>query len=309
MSTGIKVFAPATVANVAVGFDVLGFAIDKPGDELILRLTDKPGVRITKITGSKKQLPTDPQKNTAGVAAISLLKHLNTQQGIEMEIHKKMPIGSGLGSSAASAAAAVVGINHLLKNPLSKRDLIPFAVDGEQIASGAYHADNVAPSIIGGIVFIRDNSTFDLHRLPVPPGLFATVVYPHINILTKDARNALSENVTLKNCIEQTGNLGGFIIGLFNSNIGLIEQSLHDAIIEPQRAHLIPGFSDVKKAALENGAMGCSISGAGPSIFALSMNSLKAEQAGVAMKNAFLQHGIESTTYISMINQDGARVM
>lgn len=307
MRAGIKVFAPATVANVACGFDLLGFAIDKPGDEIIARFSDKPGLRIAKITGAKGKLPYEIEQNTAGFAAQKLLEHLgDTSIGIELEIHKKMPFSSGLGSSAASAVAGVMAVNELLKRPLEKRDLLQFAVLGEQIADGAYHADNVAPSLLGGMILIRDNATLDVHRLHLPKGLYATVVHPQIQIKTKDARDVLSDIVSLKKCIAQNGNIAGFIVGLYNSDIDLISRSLEDKIIEPQRAKLIPHFYDVKNNVLEAGALGCSISGAGPSIFALSANSLIAENVGEAMKKVFKQAKIENQVYISPINQQGA---
>ncbi len=307
MKAGIKVFAPATVANVAVGFDILGFALEKPGDEIIARFSDTPGLRITKVTGAKGKLPLDIQKNTAGFAALKLLEYLGEEQrGIELEIHKKMPFGSGLGSSAASAAGGVVAVNELLRRPLEKRELLPFAVLGEQIADGAYHADNVAPSLIGGMILIRSNETLDIHRLPVPAGIHATVIYPHVEILTKDARNVLSNTVTLKQCIQQTGNIAGFLAGLYQSDLELIARSLNDVIIEPQRARLIPHFQEVKEAALKAGVLGCSISGAGPSIFALSANSMAAEEAGLAMKRVFEEAKIPSDLFVSPINQEGA---
>lgn len=307
MKAGIKVFAPATVANVAVGFDILGFALEKPGDEIIARFSDTPGLRITKITGASGKLPLDIQKNTAGFAALKLLEHLGEEKrGIELEIHKKMPFGSGLGSSAASAAGGVMAINELLHRPLEKRDLLPFAVLGEQVADGAYHADNVAPSLIGGMILIRSNETLDVHRLPVPEGIHATVIYPHVEILTKDARSVLSDTVSLKQCIYQNGNMAGLLVGLYQSDFGLIGRSLNDVVIEPQRARLIPHFYEVKEAALSAGALGCSISGAGPSIFALSVNSLIAEEIGIAMKRIFDNAGIGNDLFVSPINQEGA---
>lgn len=307
MNSGIKVFAPASVANVACGFDVLGFALNEPGDEIIARFSDLPGFRISKITGDEGRLPLTVSKNTAGFAALKLLEYLGEEsRGIEIEIHKKMPFGSGLGSSAASSVAGVMAINELLKRPLSKKELLPFAVLGEQIADGAYHADNVAPSLLGGIIMIRDNMSLDVHRLPVPKGLYASVIYPHIEILTKSARNILSKNVSLKNCIQQTGNFGGFIVGLYNSDFDLIKRSLNDVLIEPQRSELIPHFVDIKCAALDSGALGCSISGAGPSIFALSQNSLIAEKVGLEMKSICDQYDIKSDLFISSINQNGA---
>lgn len=307
MRSGLKVFAPASVANVACGYDLLGFALEKPGDEIIVRFSDTPGLRITKITGTKKKLPLEVEKNTAGYAATKFLEHIGELgKGIEMEIHKKMPFGSGLGSSAASAVAGVMAVNELFRRPLTKRELLPFAVQGEQIADGSYHADNVAPSLLGGMIFIRDNATLDVHRLPFIRGIHAAVVYPHIEILTKDARDVLSDQVSLQQSIEQNGNLGALIVGFYNSDIELIGRSIKDVIIEPQRAQLIPHFYQVKEAALKEDALGCSISGAGPSIFALCANSLKAEQAGAAMQKVFVDHGIECDLFISKINQQGA---
>lgn len=303
---GIKVFAPASVANVACGFDILGFALEKPGDEIIVQFSDTPGFRITSILGAKGKLPTDPMKNTAGFAAYKLLEHLGVlDMGIEMEIHKKMPFGSGLGSSAASAAGGVFAINELLGSPLQKKDLLPFAVLGEQIADGAYHADNVAPSLLGGMVLIRNNQDLDVHRLHIPQNIFASVVYPHIEILTKDARQILSDTVPLHKVIEQTGNLGALVLGLYTGDFDLIGRSLKDVIIEPQRARLIPHFQDVKDAAYTAGALGCSISGAGPSIFALSANTLIAENVGLAMQKCFQDNRIECELFLSPINQEG----
>ena len=306
-SKGVKVFAPATVANVACGYDLLGFALDKPGDEIIGFLSNKPGVRITNIHGDKGKLSRVTEENTAGLAAQKLLDHLGDPTiGVEMEIYKKMPFGSGMGSSAASAAAGVMLVNELLKRPLEKRELLPFAVLGEQVADGSYHADNVAPSLLGGIIFIRDNASLDIHQVITPPGLYATVVHPKIKILTRDSRNILSDQIKLSQHITQNGNLGGLIIGLHNGDFDLIKRSLQDVVIEPQRAALIPGFYDVQEAALQENVLGCSISGAGPAIFALSDNNLNAENAGEAMQKAFLKHGIESTVYLSKINQEGA---
>ena len=310
MSTGIKVFAPASVANVACGYDILGFAINKPGDEIIGRLSDKPGLRITKITGAKGKLPYDIEKNTASFAAQRVLEHLGeTGRGIEIEIHKKMPFSSGLGSSSASAVAGAMIVNELLRKPLTKRELLHFAVLGEQVADGAYHADNVAPSLLGGMILIRDNASLDVHRIPTPKGLYASVVHPQIKIRTQDARDILSATVTLEQAIEQTGNIAGLIVGMYNSNLDLIARSLNDVMIEPQRAQLIPHFYKVKEAALNAGAMGCSISGAGPSIFAMSSNSLIAERVGEAMHKAFLENGIENNLFISTINNEGAVLM
>lgn len=307
IKTGVKVFAPASIANVAVGYDILGFAIDKPGDEIIVNFSDTPGLKITEIRGAKGKLPFEVLKNTAGFAAQKMLEHIGEERrGLEMKIHKKMPFGSGLGSSAASAAAGVMAVNEILGRPLTKSQMLPFAVLGEQIADGAYHADNVGPSLLGGMQLIRSNETLDIHRLHVPKGLYATVIYPHIKVLTKDSRSILSDQTSLKQCIEQTGNIAGFIVGLYNGDFDLIGRSLQDVIIEPQRAQLIPHFYEVKDAVLEAGALGCSISGAGPSIFALSANSLIAEQVGEVMTRIFTNHKIKNELFISTINQEGA---
>lgn len=304
MSSGIKIFAPASVANVACGYDVLGFALEKPGDEIIIKKTAGKGFKITKITGGK--LPYDPLKNTAGYTALKILEHLGYQDGLEMEIHKKMPFGSGLGSSAASAAGAALAVNTILKKPLSRRELLPFAVLGEQIADGAYHADNVAPSLLGGMVLIRDTATLDYHKIYIPEGIHVVVVHPHIEVLTKDSRGILNDQVSLKDHIIQSANLSGLILGMQTSNFELIRNSLQDIIIEPQRAHLIPRFYDVKNMALAEGALGCSISGAGPSIFALCDNSFIAENIADKMQLIFSEEKINCTVYQSKINKQGA---
>ncbi len=308
MNSGIKVFAPASVANVACGFDVLGFALERPGDEIIGRINpNSKGLRIIKITGDNKKLSYNIMENTAGFSAYKLLEHLNeTNLGIDLELNKKMPFGSGLGSSAASAVAGVMIVNELLKNPLSKRELLPFAVMGEQIADGAFHADNVAPSLLGGMTLIRDTASYDVHRVPVPKGLYVSVLYPHIKVLTKDARSILSDTVSMPQMIRQTGNIAGLMLGCFNGDYELIGRSLEDAVIEPQRAKLIPRFYEVKEAALKAGALGCSISGAGPSTFAISNNSLVAEEVGVAMKNVYNDLKINNDLFLSAINQEGA---
>ncbi len=306
MRAGVKVFAPASVANVACGFDVLGFALEHPGDDIIARPGNQAGLHIVRITGDQGKLPKSIEKNTAGFAAQKLLEHLGAEsEAIELEIHKKMPFGSGLGSSAASAAGAVVAVNELLGRPLCRRDLLPFAVLGEQIADGAYHADNVAPSLLGGIILIRDNETLDFHRIPVPAGIKALVIYPHIEILTKQARDLIEPKVELSSMIKQSGNLAGLITGLFTSNFELIERSLIDHIIEPQRSSLIPYFSEVKSVIMQSGALGCSISGAGPSIFALYKNSVNIDTAAESVTAYLSSKQIGSNYYISNINMAG----
>lgn len=307
MQKSIKVFAPASVANVAVGFDILGFALEKPGDEIIIREGSEPGLKITQITGAKNKLSYDVEKNTAGFAALQLLKHIGEEdRPLEMEIHKKMPFGSGLGSSAASAVAGVYGVNEFLKTGLTKYDILPFAVAGEQIADGAWHADNVAPSLLGGIVLVRDNESLDVKKIHVPNGLQAVVIYPHIEILTKDSRNILKDIVPFKDLIAQTGNLSSFIAALYTSDFEMMRRSLKDVVVEPQRAHLIPLFYEMKSVAYDLGCIGFSISGAGPSMFALCDNSLIAEKIGEAAKKLYTKHKIEVDFYLSKINLEGA---
>ena len=298
---GIKVFAPASVANVAVGYDILGFAIDGPGDEIIARpAVGESGVYITKIHGDKGKLPKETLKNTAGFAGQKVLEHIGAASSarIELEIFKKMPFGSGLGSSAASAVAGAMAVNEIMERPLSKRELLPFAVAGEEVADGAYHADNVAPSLLGGLILIRDNASLDLQSIHIPKGLLALVVYPYINILTKDARNIIADTVPLSHFIAQTGNVASFVLGMQTSNYELIKRSMTDLVIERQRASLIPHFYPIKDAMLHAGALGCSISGAGPSIFGLFNNTLLAEKAQQSIHEILTTHSIEHDFFL-----------
>ena len=309
-SPEIRVFAPATVANVACGYDVLGFAIDAPGDEIVVRHSEKPGLHITKITGDNGKLPKNPAQNTAGVAALDLLKHLGmTDRGIEMEIHKKMPFGSGLGSSAASAVAGAYAVNKLIGEPLSKKQLLPFAMAGEYSADGAWHADNVAPCLLGGIVFIRSNDELDVAQLPAPKNLWAAVVHPDIEILTKVAREIMPRQIQLETSTQQSGNLGGLLCGFFKSDYALIGRSLHDLIAEPHRHRLIPEFYRAKAAAMAAGALGFSISGAGPSVFALCDGEETARKVAAAVAAVFASVPIKATPYVSRINPKGVHVL
>ncbi len=306
----VRVFAPATVANVAVGYDILGFAIDRPGDEIIARLSDTPGLRITKINGTKKKLPMEADKNTASFGALKLLEDLGLQnEGIELEIYKKMPFGSGMGSSAASAAAGVLAVNELLGRPLEKRALAKYAVIGESAADGAIHGDNVIPSLLGGIVLIRDNPSYDFVKLPTPRGLTVFLIYPDIEILTKDARAVLSDQVALGQMISQAGNIAAFVTSLYTSDLELMKRSLKDHVIEPQRAQLIPYFYDLQDIALKNGAMNYTISGAGPSMFGFAQNTLIAENAVTEITKYLESSSIHSTAYMSPINNTGAYKM
>ena len=306
----VRVFAPATVANVAIGYDILGFAIDQPGDEIIARWSETPGLKITKIKGTQKKLPLEPSKNTAGLGALELLKDLGKEDlGIDLEIYKKMPFGSGMGSSAASAAAGVMAVNELLGRPLQKRELAKYAVIGESAADGAIHGDNVIPSLVGGIVLIRDNASYDFIKLPVIRGLSVFLIYPEIEILTKDARAVLSDDVSLNQLILQTGNIASFVASLYTSDLELMKRSLEDYVREPQRAQLIPHFYELQKIALENGAMNYTISGAGPSMFGFAQNTLVAENAAAAITSYLSSKNIYSKHYISPVNTTGAYKM
>ncbi len=306
----VRVFAPATVANVACGYDVLGFAIDKPGDEIVVRFSEEPGLKITQITGDEGKLPYAAEKNTAGVAALALLEHLGKSDlGLEMEIHKKMPFGSGLGSSAASSVGGAFAVNALLGEPLSRKELLPFVMKGELMADGAWHADNVGPSLLGGIVFIRDNESLDVSQLPVPEDLWATVVHPDIEVLTKEAREILPAKIRLSDVTKQVGNLGGLICGLMNDDYSLIGRSIEDVVAEPYRKQLIEGFSEAKAAALAAGALGFSISGAGPSVFALCHGEELAQKVGQAISEVFAGFDREHQVYCSRVNKTGVSVI
>ena len=310
MPKAVRVFAPATVANVCVGFDVLGFALEEPGDEIVARRGEVPGLRITQIHGAKKDLPKDITKNTAGFGSYELLKDLGLQdEPIELEIYKKMPFGSGMGSSAASAAAGVLAINELLGRPLSKDELVKYAVIGESAADGAIHGDNVIPALCGGMVLIRDNASFDFIKLPVPSGLTVVLIYPEIEILTKEARAVLSKDVSLDQMIKQTGNIASFVASLYLNNLDLMAKSLRDHVIEPQRSSLIPYFYEMQRIALENGAMNYSISGAGPSMFAFCQNTLIAEAVSTSVTAFLSSREIQAHAYHSAINTKGAFLM
>jgi homoserine kinase len=303
----VGVFAPATVANVASGFDVLGFALEEPGDIVIVRRAKTPGVRIAAVTGDDGRLPREPERNTAGVAVAGLLERLGQPFGVEVELHKRMPLASGLGSSAASAVASVFAANLLAGSPLDRRELLPFAMEAERVACGSAHADNVAPSLLGGFVLIRSYHPLDVVCLPVPASLFAAVVHPHIEVRTEDARRLLKRDIRLTHAVEQWGNLAGLVASLFAGDLGLLSRCLKDVVAEPVRSLLIPGFPSVKQAALDAGALGCSISGSGPSVFALCSSAPIARKVARAMAEAFGRAGLESDTFVSAINTVGPR--
>lgn len=304
----LRIFSPATVANVACGFDILGFALETPGDEMVFRKSEKPGVHITRID-SPVVLPMRAEKNVAGVAAMALLQELGSDQGVEMEIYKRIKPGSGIGSSAASSAGAAFGVNALLGNPFQAKELVPFAMAGEKVASGTAHADNVAPAILGGFVLVRSYDPLDVISIPAPESLYATVIHPQIEVKTSDARRILKPDVPLSKAIRQWGNVAGLIAGLHQGDYELIGRSLEDVIIEPIRSILIPGFDKVKKAAMQAGALGCSISGSGPSVFALSRSEEDALAAKEAISEQYTKFGIDFEIHVSRVAPQGARIM
>jgi len=303
----IKLFCPATIANLSCGFDVLGLCLDNAGDEMIIRKTAEKGVRITKIVGA--DLPLETEKNVSGVAALAMLETLDVDCGFEIEIYKNIKAGSGIGSSAASSAGAVFGINELLGRPYSRKDLVQFAMQGEKLASGNAHADNVAPALLGGFTLVRSYNPLDIIRIDSPEELFATVVHPQIELKTSDARSVLKQTVSLKSAIMQWGNVGGLIAGLYTKDYDLIGRSLHDEIVEPLRSVLIPGFDLIKQTALENGALGSGISGSGPSIFALSRGKNTADQIAKAMSEVYEKMNLPYEIHVSKINPDGVRIL
>ncbi|CUS06722.1 unnamed protein product [Tuber aestivum] len=308
----IKLFCPATIANLSCGFDVLGLCLDNAGDEMIVRKVEQKGVRITKIVGA--DLPLETEKNVSGVAAIAMLEAYERDFepinfGFEIEIYKHIKAGSGIGSSAASSAGAVFGINELLGKPYSRKDLVQFAMQGEKLASGNAHADNVAPALLGGFTLVRSYAPLDIIRIDSPEELFATVVHPQIELKTSDARSVLKQTVSLKSAIMQWGNVGGLIAGLYTKDYDLIGRSLHDEIVEPLRSVLIPGFDLIKQTALENGALGSGISGSGPSIYALSRGKNTADQIAKAMSDVYENMNLPYEIHVSKINPDGVRVL
>jgi homoserine kinase len=301
----IKVFAPATVANLGCGFDVMGLAIDQPGDELTVELNREKKLIIHKISGDGGKLSLDPSKNTATVSIRALLNSLEIDQGFTISLKKKMPLGSGLGSSAASSVAGAIAANELLGRPYSREELILFAMEGERIACGAAHADNVAPAMLGGIVLIRSYDPFDVIQLPVPKKLFITVVHPDLVVMTKDARAVIPKNIPLSVAIQQWSNTAALTAGLFSGDMELIGRAVEDYVAEPNRKVLIRAFDKVKNSAMNAGALACSISGSGPSMFALSDHADKAKRIAIEMKKSFRNESISSQSYVSKVNTKG----
>jgi len=303
----IKIFTPATVANISCGFDILGLCLDTVGDEMVVREVPEKGIKITKITGQK--LPLETHENVAGVAGLALLEKVDASVGYEIEIHKKIKPGSGIGSSAASAAGAVFAINELLGKPFSKQELIYFAMQGEKLASGSEHADNVSPVILGGFTLVRIYQPLDVLKINTPNDLYVTIIHPQIEVKTADARAVIKNQVSLKKMVTQMGNFGGLISGLFTNDYDLIGRSLHDEIIEPNRLVLIPEFNKVKKGVIHAGALGAGISGSGPSIFALSKGERTANFVGETMAKIYNNTDIDYDIHISKINQQGIKIL
>jgi homoserine kinase len=304
----IKVFAPATSANVSCGFDVLGFAIEGAGDTLEVSKTSKKGITIVSINGPGN-LSTDPDKNVCGVVAKAMLTDLNYNEGITIKLTKGILPGSGMGSSAASSAGAAFAVNELFGKPFNNLELVKYSMLGEQLASGSAHADNVAPCIYGGFVIVRSYEPLDIISVPVPLELYAVIVHPKVELRTELSRNVLKKQVDLKQAIRQWGNVAGLIAGLYSSDYELIGRSLHDYIVEPVRALLIPGYSEIRQAAITSGALGCGISGSGPSIFSLCKGEKQAEKVGKAMSGAAKQMDLVHDLHVSPIAKTGCKVI
>lgn len=318
LNKSVRVFAPATVANVGCGFDIFGLAVDSPGDEVVAEASKNEGIALTKITGDDGRLPTETFKNTAGVAAHHVWEDIKNRApeliekcpGATLELHKKMPIGSGLGSSAASAVAAAMAVNELYGAPLKRSELLPHVMKAEAIACGAAHADNVAPSLLGGFVLIRSYDPLEVISIPVPEDLYVVVVHPDIEIRTDDSRAIMKKDLKLKDAVKQFGNTAGLIAGLFKGDYELIGRSLDDVVAEPHRSLLIPGYAEIKKAALSVGALGVGLSGSGPSIFALAKGESTAKKAKEIMVETFQNDiGLNAQGHLSKVNRKGAHLI
>jgi homoserine kinase len=306
----IKVFAPATVANVVCGFDVLGFAVNEPGDEVVMRVTHKPGVTISKITGDNGRLPLDPAKNTVSVSVQHYLESIGrTDTGFDIELHKKMPIGSGLGSSSASTVAGLFAAKTLLGDERDAVELLPFAMKGEEMACGHGHADNVAPALLGGFVLIRSYQPLDVIRLPHPKGLYCAIVFPDVDVPTREARQIIRKNIQMKDAVTQWGNIAGLVSGLFMQDIDLIGRSMKDVLVEPVRSILIPDFYKMRELAMERGAVSFGISGSGPSVFAFTRDEETAKHITHDLQQHLANMRINSQVYVSTINDAGPRVI
>lgn len=303
----IRLFAPATVANLSCGYDVLGCCLDTVGDQMLVRKNDLNEVRITRISG--QELPMEAQNNVAGVAAQALLDKLGSNQGFDIELHKGIKSGSGIGSSAASSAGAVYGVNQLLGSPFSVSDLIPFAMEGERLASGSAHADNVAPALLGGFSLVRSYEPLEVLSLPSPKELYVVILHPLIEVNTRDSRSIIRQQVTLSKATRQWGNLAALVSALYTEDYELLGRSMVDEIVEPVRSILIPFFQPLKEIALSRGALSFGISGSGPSVFAVCKGQQKAEEVREALREFYQDKEIDFELHLSKINTQGIKVL
>lgn len=310
VGSSVKVFAPATVANVVCGFDILGFAVNEPGDEVIMRVTDKPGIVISKITGDDGRLPLDPNKNTVSVSVQHYLQSIGRADlGLDIELHKKMPIGSGLGSSSASTVAGLFAAKTLLGDNTDPINILPFAMKGEEMACGHGHADNVAPALFGGFVLVRSYEPLDVIRLPHPKELYCAIVFPDVDVPTREARQIIRNKINMKDAVIQWGNIAGLVSGLFMGDLDLIGRSMQDVLVEPVRSMLIPDFYKMREMAMELGAISFGISGSGPSVFAFTRDEATAKAITQKLQQHLTGIKIGSNSYVSPINDGGPKVL
>lgn len=305
----VTAFAPASIGNVSVGFDCLGLALERPGDMVSIEAGDEPGVELIDIQGDNDELPIEADKNVVGVVVKSLMKALGRNDAIAIRLVKGLPLQSGMGSSAASSVAAAVAANAYFGNPFSKEELIPFALEGEKLACGAGHADNAAPALLGGMTLIRSNDPLDIISLPVPRDLFLAVVHPQTAVATRDARAVVPEMIARQTAVAQSAHLASFISALYQKDWDLLSRSMVDLIAEPYRKNLLPHFDEVRKAALEAGALNCGISGSGPTIFAVCKGRSAAEKVAVNMGKVYADKFIENEIYVSRVNTKGAEIL
>ncbi len=303
----VKVFGPATVSNVGPGFDLMGFALEAPGDEMLIRRNNAG--KLVLINESGCTLPLDPAINVAAVAATSLLNELDNHDGFDLVFTRKINPGSGIGSSAASSVAAVAGINEILGNPFETASLIPYALEGEKIASGSIHADNIAPALLGGITLIRSYDPLDIKHIPYPADLWCAVIHPQLEIKTLESRKLIPTEVPLKTALQQCGNLAGLVAGLATGDYSLISRSVTDVFAEPYRTQQLPDFEDLRQSALDSGSIGTGLSGSGPSVFSLCRGEEMAFSVGKVMQRHFIERDIKAGLYVSKISEAGCKII
>lgn len=306
MRKEITIFSPATVSNVGPGFDLLGFALEAPGDELMIQTNDEGILRT--IDQSGFGLPEDPEKNIAAISARSLLDELKSEQGFDLIFKRKIKPGSGIGSSAASCVAAAFGVNELLGAPFKTEELLPFAMEGEQTASGSFHADNVAPALLGGFTLVKGYDPLEIKHIPYPHDLVCALIHPDLEFKTSDGRKMLPESVPMNTALAQAGNLAGLIAGLITSDYGLIHRSIVDHFAEPYRTKQLPAFDELRKKAINSGALGCGLSGSGPSVFALCRSEEVAGLVAEVLKEHFEKYSISCDTYVSKVSEAGCKI-